>query len=153
MTIRKSVTVRCPPEQAFRVFTRDIGRWWPLQQGFSHGGERKEAIVLDDHAGGRFYERFTDGTELEIGRVTRAEPPHLILFTWQSPGWEAATEVEVRFTAAAEGTRVDLEHRGFEATEPLRERGRGFERGWDTVLAHFATAAKPESRSNRHGRA
>ena len=143
MTIRKSVTVRCPPETAFRVFTRDLGRWWPLHQGFSHGFERKQAIFLDDHVGGRFYERFTDGTELEIGRVTRAEPPHLILFTWQSPSWEAATEVEVRFTADAGGTRVDLEHRGFDAPG-MQQRGTHFDGGWVTVLGCYAAEADRE---------
>jgi uncharacterized protein YndB with AHSA1/START domain len=138
MTIRKSVTVRCPPETAFRVFTRDIGRWWPLSRGFSYGEERKHEIFLDDHVGGRLYERFTDGSEFEIGRVMRAEPPHLILFTWKAPNWEIATEVEVRFTAAAEGTQVELEHRGFE-TAPEREKG--FTGGWDIVLAQFVETA------------
>ena len=145
MTIRKSVTVCCPPEVAFRVFTREIGRWWPLHRGYSHGFERKEAIFLDDHVGGRFYERFTDGTELEIGRVSRVEPPHLILFTWQSPGWEAATEVEVRFIAEAAGTRVDLEHRGFEAPA-MQPRGIEFDRGWNAVFDHYVEAANRQLR-------
>ena len=39
MTIQKSVTVRCTPDKAFRVFTREIGLWWPLDKGFSYGGE------------------------------------------------------------------------------------------------------------------
>ncbi|HJU18267.1 MAG TPA: SRPBCC domain-containing protein [Stellaceae bacterium] len=141
MTIRKSVTVRCAPDQAFRVFTREIGRWWPLERGFSYGRERAHAIFLDDRAGGRLYERFTDGTEFEIGRVIRCDPPHLIVFTWKSPDWEAATEVEVRFAAAAEGTRVDLEHRGWEAGPKMREGGEGFARGWDTVLAQYVGRA------------
>jgi uncharacterized protein YndB with AHSA1/START domain len=140
MTIRKSVSVRCTPEAAFHVFTRDLGRWWPLHLGYSHAFERKQAIFLDGHVGGRFYERFSDGTELEIGRVTRAEPPNLILFTWQSPGWATATEVEVRFTAEPGGTRVDLEHRGFEPPA-MQPRGSEFDRGWNTVLAHYVEAA------------
>jgi len=141
MTIRKSVTVRCPPDQAFRVFTREIGRWWPIKRGFSYGRERAHEIVLDDREGGRLYERFTDGSEFEIGRVVRADPPHLILFTWKAPDWEGATEVEVRFSAAADGTCVELEHRGFEESSGMRERGRGFAGGWDTVLAQYVEEA------------
>ena len=29
--INASVTVRRSPEDAFRVFTQDMGSWWPLQ--------------------------------------------------------------------------------------------------------------------------
>lgn len=137
MTIRKSVTVRCPPDRAFKVFTREIGRWWPLDRGFSYGGERTSEIFLDDNEGGRLYERFTDGTEFEIGHVIRVDPPHLILFTWKAPDWEAATEVEVRFAAEAGGTRVYLEHRGFESSAKMRGRGKGFVGGWDIVLARY----------------
>jgi uncharacterized protein YndB with AHSA1/START domain len=153
MTIRKSVTVRCAPDRAFRAFTREIGRWWPLDKGFSYGNERRKEIFLEDHTGGRLYERFTDGTEFEIGRVTRCEPPELILFTWKSPSWEAETEVEVHFNAAAEGTRVELEHRGWEAGTKMSESGKGFARGWDTVMADYAAHADGVSTNNRGERA
>lgn len=35
MTIRKSIRVDRSPETVFRVFTQEIGRWWPLKEGFS----------------------------------------------------------------------------------------------------------------------
>jgi uncharacterized protein YndB with AHSA1/START domain len=141
MTIKKSVIVGCPPDRAFAVFTREIGRWWPLERGFSMRREAADEIFLIHRVGGRFYERLIDGTELEIGHVTRCEPPRLILFTWKAPAWETATEVEVRFSAVAGGTRVELEHRGFEASPELRERGKGYSGGWETVLAHYVEAA------------
>jgi uncharacterized protein YndB with AHSA1/START domain len=141
MTIQKSVTVGCTPDRAFLAFTREIGQWWPIDKGYSYGGERRKEIFLDDHVGGRLCERFTDGSEFEIGRVTRCDPPHLILFTWKSPQWEAATEVEVRFTAVAEGTCVELEHRGFEAGPKMAESGKRMARGWVTVLEHYAAHA------------
>ncbi len=28
--IRRSVTVDCSPEHAFRVFTKELDTWWPL---------------------------------------------------------------------------------------------------------------------------
>ena len=101
---------------AFRLFTDGIGEWWPLKgTNFSYGGERADKIFLEAKPGGRLYERFTDGEEYEIGRVTECEPPNRIVFSWSNPGWNAPTEVEVRFSKAASGTRVDLEHRGWEA--------------------------------------
>jgi uncharacterized protein YndB with AHSA1/START domain len=141
MKIEKSVTVRCAPDKAFRVFTREIGQWWPLARGFSYGRERAKDIFLDDRVGGRLYERFTDGSEFEIGRVIECDPPHLIVFSWKAPDWEAATEVAVRFNAAADGTRVELEHRGWEAGPKMAESSKGFGGGWDTVLAQYATHA------------
>ena len=141
MTIQKSVTVRCTPDRAFLAFTREIGQWWPIDKGFSYGGERRKEIFLDDRTGGRLYERFTDGSEFEIGRVTQCDPPHLILFSWKSPQWEAATEVEVRFTAIAEGTRVELEHRGFETGPKMSESGKRMAGGWITVLERYAAHA------------
>jgi uncharacterized protein YndB with AHSA1/START domain len=141
MTIRKSVSVRCPPERAFAVFTREIGRWWPLKRGFSFDRERAYEIFLDDRVGGRFYERFVDGSESEIGRVIRCEPPHLIVFGFNGSDWGAPTEVEVRFAAEAGGTRVELEHRGFAGSPQMRERGKGFAGGWDVVLAEYVETA------------
>jgi hypothetical protein len=45
--------------------------------------------------------------------------------------------VEVRFSPEGPGTRVELEHRGFGATDP-RDR---YASGWDVVLAPFVEHA------------
>jgi len=138
MTITKSIYVKRPVERTFRLFTDEIGRWWPLKEGFSFGGERAAEIFLEGRIGGRFFERFTDGEELEIGVVTTYSPPNRVVFTWKAPQWEGATEVEVRFSPENDGTRVDLEHRGWErAGAQARELRNRFEGGWDRVLACF----------------
>ena len=36
--VHKTVVVRCSPERAYEVFTREIGTWWPLGS-HSIGGE------------------------------------------------------------------------------------------------------------------
>ncbi len=99
MTIRKSIRVERSPEVVFRVFTEEIGKWWPLKEGFSFGGEKAKDIFIEGRVGGRFFERFTDGTEFEVGRITAYQPPHVVKFTWKDPSWEAPTEVEVKFAA------------------------------------------------------
>ena len=35
MTVRKSIHVNRPPERTFRLFTEEIGKWWPLKEGLS----------------------------------------------------------------------------------------------------------------------
>jgi uncharacterized protein YndB with AHSA1/START domain len=140
MTIRKSIHVKRPVEQTFRLFTEEIGRWWPLKEGCSFGGPRAAAIFLEGRQGGRFFERFTDGEELDVGVVTTYAPPSRIVFSWTPKEWDAPTEVEVRFSPERDGTRVELEHRGWERAgaraRDLRDR---YEGGWNRVLACFAT--------------
>ena len=139
MTIRKSITVARPPEIAFRVFTEEIGRWWPLKQGFSFGRERAQDIIIEGRQGGRFFERFTDGTEFEVGRVTTFQPPEVIRLTWKAPDWEGSTDIEVRFVAEVGGTRVELEHRGFEQSPKMSETGKRYDGGWNVIFASYVS--------------
>src|SRR6266513_1047563 len=76
LTVRESITVNRAIADAFRLFTDGIGEWWPLKGSpFSYGGDRADKIFLETKVGGRFYERFSDGEEFEVGRVIACEPP------------------------------------------------------------------------------
>jgi uncharacterized protein YndB with AHSA1/START domain len=138
MTIKKSIHVRRPIVRTFELFTEDVGKWWPLKEGFSFGGERAAGIFIEGREGGRFFERFADGEEFEVGVVTTYAPPTRIVFTWKAPQWDGATEVEVRFSPDGDGTRVDLEHRGWEraggAAKDTRDR---YDGGWQRIVACF----------------
>jgi uncharacterized protein YndB with AHSA1/START domain len=141
MTVRKSVTVKRPLADAFSLFTEQIDSWWPLKEGFSFGGERAKEIYLETRQGGRFYERFTDGEEYVVGHVTVCEPPRRIVFTWEDPDWEGPTEVEVRFAAEGNATRVEVEHRGWEVGPKATAAGKSYDGGWDFVLGKYTAAA------------
>jgi uncharacterized protein YndB with AHSA1/START domain len=139
MQISKSIFVKRPVEAAFRHFTADVGRWWPLKEGFSFDRERAQEIVFEGRVGGRFFERYSDGEESLVGRVTAFEPPHRVAFTWRQPSWNADTFVEVRFAAEADGTRVTLEHAGFEAlTGTPPKLYESYSDGWSLILTRFA---------------
>jgi uncharacterized protein YndB with AHSA1/START domain len=133
--VHKSLFVNCSPERAFEVFTREVGSWWPLHE-YSIGGEQITEVVWEERVGGRVYERHADGSEGEWGRVVAWEPPSRFVMSWY-PGKDAsvATELEVRFAPEGEGTRVDLEHRGWEifADEGQQTRD-NYDNGWPTVL-------------------
>ncbi len=73
MTIRKSIRVERPPEISFRVFVEAIGKWWP--KGPSFNGKLLTDMIIEGRVGGRFFERYADGTEYEIGRITAYQPP------------------------------------------------------------------------------
>jgi uncharacterized protein YndB with AHSA1/START domain len=140
-SISKSLVVRCSPEHAFRVFTAEIGSWWPVAS-HSIGGDKITEVVFEQRVGGRIFERHSDGGEGEWGRVLEWDPPHRFVMSWY-PGNEPqdATELEVRFVTDGEGARLELEHRGWERfAERAAERQSGYDTGWDEVLGYFTRA-------------
>ena len=135
MTIHKSIRVERSPEISFKAFCEEIGHWWP--KGPSFGGKDLANMVIEGRVGGRFYELYVDGTEYDIGRVTAYQPPTLVAFTWRAPSWEVATQVEVRFIAEGTGTRVELEHSGWEQEAKLRDARNSYDGGWGRILGHY----------------
>jgi uncharacterized protein YndB with AHSA1/START domain len=143
LVVRESIRVDVPTVQAFRLFTEGIGEWWPLDEGYAHGGDRAREIFLEPVEGGRFFERLVDGDELQVGTVLVCSPPQRIVFTWRSQDWVAATEVDVRFTPLDDGTMVQLEHRGWDRLGPDGdELARRYASGWPRVVQAFAERAR-----------
>lgn len=146
--VRQSLVVAAPPERAFRVFTAEMTRWWPLGTHTIGKVAAAEAVV-EPRVGGRWFERGVDGTECDWGRVLAWDPPSRLVLAWQiTADWQFAasleTEVEVRFTAVDGGTRVDLEHRKLGAYGPRAEEMVGVFRspgGWPGLLERFQGAA------------
>jgi uncharacterized protein YndB with AHSA1/START domain len=139
--VRKTVRVSRPVDEAFRLFTERIATWWPLPT-HSVAGERAAAVVLEPREGGRIYERAEDGTIAYWGEVVVFEPPRRLVLAWQpNPDAPAPTEVEVTFAPDADGTRVDLEHRGWERLGDRAELARTeYDTGWDGILGVYAAA-------------
>ncbi|MCA1831256.1 MAG: SRPBCC family protein [Actinomycetota bacterium] len=140
--IRKVVTVNCSVERAFRVFTAELGTWWPLNS-HSIGDENAVTAVIEPKAGGRVFERWNDGSEHSWGAVLAWEPPHRFAISWRpNPGALAPTEVEVAFVEEDGATRVYLEHRGWERLGARASAARAqYDGGWPVVLGKFAQNA------------
>ena len=136
--VHKTLVVNCSPARAFEVFTREIGSWWPLDR-YSIGENEIVEVVFEEHVGGRVFERLTDGSEAEWGKVLSWDPPASFSMSW-SPGTDPAkaTELTVSFAAEGERTRVDLVHAGWEI---LAERGQesrnNYDNGWVGVLEEY----------------
>ena len=137
--VRKTLVVNCDPDRAFQVFTREIGSWWPLHTHSMADGKEIAEVVFEEHVGGRIYERYTDGAENDWGEVVAWDPPSRFVMSWYPTRTEnETTELEVRFTPEDDGTRVDLEHRGWEifAAEGQEHRD-NYDNGWPTVLEYL----------------
>lgn len=141
--VRCNVTVPTTPREAFRMFTAEIDGWWPLATHSVSGG-RAAGCVLEPRTGGTIHELSDDGTVHLWGTVTAWDPPHRIVFIWH-PGRDASTaqEVELRFVAADDGTRVELEHRRWDrfTGDAAAARDR-YEHGWPPVLERFEARAR-----------
>ena len=139
--VRKTLVVNCSPERAFEVFTREVGTWWPTST-YSIGGDKIKEVVFEERVGGRVFERHHDGTEGEWGQMVAWDPPHRFVMSW-FPGYDTseATELEIRFTAEGDGTRLELEHRGWDARgAEATEARNNYDGGWPTVLGYFERA-------------
>jgi uncharacterized protein YndB with AHSA1/START domain len=148
-SLRKVVSVKAPPEIAWRVFTEKMGTWWPLA---THKIGKAKAVdaVIEPRVGGRWYERGDDGSTCDWGRVLAWEPPSRLVLSWEiSADFQydpnLKTEVEVRFiTEGKDGTRVELEHRYLDRYGARRDQVRRIfdsDAGWKGLLEAFAARA------------
>ncbi|MET0615213.1 MAG: SRPBCC family protein [Thermoleophilaceae bacterium] len=148
--VTQSVLVPLEPDAAFELFTDRFAEWWPKDSHHIRDSPAADA-VLEPREGGRWYERSESGDECDWGAVLEIDRPNRILLAWQlTPEWKFdpdranATEVEVTFNAEENGTRVTLEHRGFEVHgEPgaaMRELVGG-DGGWAQLMELYKNAA------------
>ena len=139
--LQMSFDVDCSAEHAFHTWTARIATWWPVDHTVT--GQGAITVVMQSGVGGRIYERTPDGVEHDWGEVTVWRPPTRLAYLWHLRSDRAdATEVEIRFVAKdSGGTRIEIEHRGWErlgrTAGQWRERNRA---GWETLLPHFQKA-------------
>lgn len=143
---RADVTVPVSPDDAFALFTEDIGLWWRRDTRYWNDRERGMSIRLEPGLGGRFIEVYDlqSGSGLEVGRVTAWEPGRRLGLTWTQADWpqDASTELEITFEPVGDGgTVVRLEHSGFERVPGAVDFIAGYDAGWKEVLGWFAEHA------------
>lgn len=100
--IRKTLLLACDPDRAFELLTRQAGAWWPPDR--RHTQDPRSQIFIEP--GGRFFERATDGREVELGVVRVFSPPERLVLDWYpGSGAEQPTHVEIALRAEGDGTR------------------------------------------------
>jgi len=139
--VRKTVTVDCAVEEAFRIFTTEVRSWWPTGTHSIHGDDVRD-VVFEEREGGEVYEVSTAGEKGHWATIVAWEPPSRLVLSWEVNPRALGTEVEVRFSPEGAGTRVDLEHRGWERVpaESAGERA-SYDSGWDHVLGLYVERA------------
>ena len=111
-----ALRVKATPERAFDAFVGEIGAWWRPNGLFQTTPREPGRLAFEPGEGGRLTETLASGKVFEIGRITAWEPPSRLEFSYRQANFppDLETEVEVRFEAVGEETRVSVEHRGFD---------------------------------------
>lgn len=148
-SVRKVVSVQAPQAVAWRVFTEQMGMWWPLAS-YKIGTANAVDAVIEPRVGGRWYERGDDGSICQWGSVLAWDPPSRLILSWDvSADWQydpsLKTEIEVRFKLEGNNrTRVELEHRHLDRYGARRDQMRRIfdsEGDWGKLLEAFAGVA------------
>jgi uncharacterized protein YndB with AHSA1/START domain len=148
--VRAEVTVAVPPEEAFALFTEEIGLWWRRDTPYWNDRERGLSVRIEPGVGGRFIEIYDleVGSGMEVGRVTAWEPGRRLALTWTQVGWPegASTDLEITFDPAPGGrTTVQLEHHGFDRVAGAIDFIAGYDSGWKELLGWFAEHANADA--------
>ncbi|WP_293907972.1 SRPBCC domain-containing protein [Phenylobacterium sp.] len=112
-----ALRVKATPARAFAVFTAEIGDWWRPSGLFQTTPRAPGRLAFaQDGEDRRLIETLANGKVFEIGKVLAWEPPIRLVFSWRQAAFppDLHTEVEVRFEAVGDETRVSVEHRGFD---------------------------------------
>jgi uncharacterized protein YndB with AHSA1/START domain/uncharacterized protein YciI len=144
--IRRELVVGLAPQDAFDLFTGEIGAWWPLGELSVFGAEGTVAFV-----DGRIVETCGDRSS-EWGSVTSWEPGARVSFTWH-PGRPSAeaSSVSVTFSATGSGgTLVVLEHSGWEVFADPAAARQEYSNGWPMVLDRYARATGDAAGPDAH---
>ena len=139
---RAEVVVEASPDEAFRIFTGEIGLWWRRDTPYWNDPERGLTIRIEPRVGGRFLEIYDLDSDagLEVGRVTVWEPGERLALTWTQWGGRRASRPTSRSASrrSTRGTLVRLEQSGFERVPDADKYLPGYDAGWKEVLGWFS---------------
>ena len=133
-SIVAEIEIAAPPRVIFDALTTpdDLAAWWGAE-----GVYRTHDWKIDLRPGGEWSCLATNagtGAVMTVrGAYLEVDPPRALAFTWM-PDWEKelpATEVRYTLTPVSGGTRVQVEHSGFEGFPQSQQ---GHIMGWQRVF-------------------
>lgn len=124
-----SSRVAAPPERVFRAFTEEIAEWWQGSPLFRFTPGRPGTLHFEPGDGGRLVESKSDGSEFVVGEVRTWDPPRRLVLSWREASFDPdqETELHVRFDPVGVGTRVTVEHYGWDGIPIDHAARHGFE--------------------------
>lgn len=131
--IEVEFSVVLPPRKTWDILTeaQHIEKWWGNN------------VLLERMRGGKFSEDWTDedgAPRHTDGIVTALEESKRLQLTWQDDGWHQETRVEFMLSPNENGTRIYLQHSGWEKFDIEADRQRAvdsYREGWDALMKKF----------------
>lgn len=153
--VRAVTVVPVGAERAFAAFTTDLATWWP--RGFHLGAVEPVHFGLEPWTGGCWYERASDGSRCDWGRIVTWDRPRRLMVRWEidnrwQPDPACASEVTVLFhRLGPDRTAVKVAHRGFDRMTGGAELHQTLVAGgtWDLLLARFDRSTAAPTRPSR----
>jgi len=132
--LRRSLTTRLTPSEAWALFCDDLSIWWPVARvslSAQSGGALPQIVTLDARPGGHLQEVLFDGSRGIWATVITARAPGYLQLDWrlETVGGSVVTVV---FTPQDGGSRLTLT----QDTDTTRTADL-----WDAVLDRFSAAA------------
>jgi uncharacterized protein YndB with AHSA1/START domain len=146
-SIRKEIVIAQPRDEVWRALTEGstLAKWM-FPNDFEPRVGHHFTFRVPPNPTVNF-----DGMTVDC-EVIECEPPSRLVFSW-SAGGLADTQVSFRLEPAGEGTRLLLEHSGFDVSQPFGNQAfKGAEFGWAKMLGQLpvvvaaSTGARNENR-------
>jgi len=134
MGLRRTLTTRLTPSEAWQLFCDDLAIWWPVARvslSAQSDGALPQVIVMDAIVGGTLREILFDGSEGAWATVTAVTRPDCLELDWHR-GTPDGSCVVIAFDPVADGSRMSVTQ-DIETAETAAL--------WDAVLERFAAAA------------
>ncbi len=141
-----TIEVPCPQAQAFDIFIRDMGSWWPLDKRAMSkmAGSAAKELRVDPTQGGKIVEFGEDGSEHHWATITEYDPHDALAMAFHMglPA-DKAGRVAVTFTPLTDDrTRVVLTHSDWEAYGDMAEMMiNGYGSSWPMIFEECYKAA------------
>ena len=141
-SVTTSIEVSVDPITAFDIFTKDVDAWWQRGPMNWNNPDRAVGVRFEPGVGGRWLEVHdaATGEGFEMGRISIWKPGEQVVFSYRDVGHDIdGTEVDIRFVAVPGGTRVTVEHRGWEgvARSVLEPKIATKRWGWANILTWY----------------
>ena len=145
--VEASIVIEVTIAEAFDVFNRDFGSWWPVEHHILQA--ELAGMDFEPRVGGQIVDRGIDGTECRRPHVLAYDPPSRRVISWEiTLAWQVETdlarssEVEVLFTSVgSHRMQVDLVRRHIERHGDGWEQMHGAvgtDEGWLIGIERFA---------------
>ena len=146
-TVQREIFIPQPPEQVWRAITTSASlAEWMYPNDFEPRVGHHFAFHVPPNPKVNF-----DGLTVKC-EVLTCEPPHRLVFSWSVGGPIDNTQVCFQLKPDGEGTRLFLEHSGFDVSQPRGNQAfRGAEYGWAKMLQQLSVVVTRETTDRKTG--